>query len=172
MQAEMSKSVPFLTKPSKLDGWVGNAEFDPFMISEYFPVEYLRESELKHGRVAMLAVVGFIVSEIIHLPGAAYQASNPVDAVSMVGAQPMLQIFAFCGFLESVFHKGKMTIEDMHANGQVPGEFGFDPLGVSKDPAKEAKYKLSEIKNGRLAMLAISGLIHQSLITGHGVPFN
>jgi Chlorophyll A-B binding protein len=38
--------------------------------SEFFPVKYLQESEIKHGRVAMLAVVGFIVSEIVHLPGA------------------------------------------------------------------------------------------------------
>ncbi|KAG5184805.1 chlorophyll a/b-binding protein domain-containing protein [Tribonema minus] len=168
----MSKSLPFLVKPKQLDGWVGNAEFDPFSLSELLPMAFVRESELKHGRIAMLAVVGFVVSELIHIPGEAYQASNPVDAVNMVGAQPMLQIFAFCGFLESVFHKGKMTMMDMHADGQTPGDFGFDPLNVSKDPAKLAQYQLSEIKNGRLAMMAISGLIHQSIITGHGVPFN
>jgi hypothetical protein len=34
-----------------------------------------------------------------------------------------------------------------------PGAFGFDPLGFSKDPTKRERYALSEIKNGRLAMI-------------------
>jgi hypothetical protein len=30
-----------------------------------------------------------------------------------------------------------------------------DPLGFGKDPAKRERYALSELKNGRLAMIAI-----------------
>ncbi|CAN0252511.1 unnamed protein product [Laminaria digitata] len=66
-----------------------------------------------------------------------------------------------------------MTMDNMHDNGEVPGEFGFDPLRLStKSAAVREKYQLQEIKNGRLAMSAIGGLVHQSLLLGGGVPFH
>lgn len=108
---EMSQSVPFLVRPKNLDGMVGDIGFDPFGLAEIFPVKFLREAEIKHGRVAMLAVVGWIVSEVVHLPGPAYMSENPVDAMAAVGPAPMLQIFLFCGFLEWNFHK--VTLRNM-----------------------------------------------------------
>lgn len=102
---KMSASIPFLKQPKNLDGMVGDIGFDPFGFAEVFPVKFMREAELKHGRIAQLAVVGWLVSEIVHVPGAAYQSENPVDAMAAVGAGPMLQIFAFCGLLEWKFHK-------------------------------------------------------------------
>lgn len=36
---------------------------------------------------------------------------------------------------------------------RVAGNFGFDPLGLGKDPAKRERYALSELKNGRAAMV-------------------
>jgi len=48
----------------------------------------------------------------------------------------------------------------------VIGEFGFDPLNLGKDPAKRERYALSEVRNGRLAMLAVGGLFHQVLVSG------
>lgn len=102
---KMSASIPFLKQPKNLDGMVGDIGFDPFGFAEVFPVKFMREAELKHGRIAQLAVVGWLVSEIVHVPGAAYQSENPVDAMAAVGAGPMLQIVAFCGLLEWKFHK-------------------------------------------------------------------
>lgn len=101
---EMSASIPFLLKPKGLDGMVGDIGFDPLGFATIFPIKFLREAELKNGRVAMLAVVGWLVSELVHVPGAAYQSENPVDAMAAVGPGPMLQIFLFCGFLEWKFH--------------------------------------------------------------------
>lgn len=101
---KMSASIPFLQQPANLEGMVGDIGFDPFGFATIFPVKFMREAELKHGRVAMLAVVGWIVSEVVHVPGAAYMSENPVDAMAAVGPGPMLQIFAFCGFLEWKFH--------------------------------------------------------------------
>ena len=101
---KMSASIPFLKQPENLEGMVGDIGFDPFGLATIFPVKFMREAELKHGRVAMLAVVGWIVSEVVHVPGAAYMSENPVDAMAAVGPGPMLQIFAFCGWLEWNFH--------------------------------------------------------------------
>lgn len=100
----MSASIPFLTQPKNLEGMVGDIGFDPLGLATIFPVKFMREAELKHGRVAMLAVVGWLVSEVVHVPGAAYMSENPVDAMAAVGPGPMLQIFCFCGFLEWKFH--------------------------------------------------------------------
>lgn len=101
---KMSASIPFLKQPENLEGMVGDIGFDPFGFATIFPAKFMREAELKHGRVAMLAVVGWIVSEVVHVPGAAYMSENPVDAMAAVGPGPMLQIFTFCGWLEWNFH--------------------------------------------------------------------
>ena len=59
-----SDSVPFLKQPTNLDGSLpGDVGFDPLGFSEVVDVKVLREAELKHGRIAMLAVLGWIVQE-------------------------------------------------------------------------------------------------------------
>ena len=39
--------MPFLPRPQKLKGMVGDKGFDPLGLSDWVPVEWLRESELK-----------------------------------------------------------------------------------------------------------------------------
>lgn len=51
-----------------------------------------------------------------------------------------------------------------------PGEFNFDPLGFGKVPANFKKYQISELKNGRLAMLAFSGIVTQAALYGKSFP--
>lgn len=69
--------------------------------------------------------------------------------------------------------QGKVTMENMHEDGNEPGDFGFDPMRLSTKPAEvREKYQLQELKHGRLAMSAIGGLVHQSLLLGGGVPFH
>jgi hypothetical protein len=60
---EMSPALPFLPRPDKLKGWVGDVGFDPVGMSEWVPVEWLREAELKHSRVAMLAALGYVSAD-------------------------------------------------------------------------------------------------------------
>jgi len=60
MMAEKSAAVPFLAKPKNLDGLVGNKGFDPIGFSDFISPLWLREAELKHGRIAMLATAGWI----------------------------------------------------------------------------------------------------------------
>ena len=64
----MSKSIPYLTEPKNLKGWVGDAGFDPLGFSDNFDMKWLREAEIKHGRVSMLATVGFIMQQWWTLP--------------------------------------------------------------------------------------------------------
>lgn len=66
----------------------------------------------------------------------------------------MLFIAAF----EAVsFYAIRQTMEGK----REPGDFGFDPLGLGKNKAAFDRFRLSEIKNGRLAMIAVGGFIHQ-----------
>lgn len=60
MQA-MSEAIPFLPKPKNIDdSMAGYSGFDPMGFSDYYDVKYLREAEIKHGRICMLAVVGMV----------------------------------------------------------------------------------------------------------------
>ena len=155
-------------KPKNLDGYVGNAEFDPLGFAEMFDIKWMRESELKHGRAAMLATVGFVMQEFITLPGYEHvDDSNLAPAV--VGISPMLQIVFGLGIIEWWSNNGNITMENMFSDpSRVPGNLGFDPIGFGKGKSAEemAKLELQEIKNGRLAMLAIGGMIHHNWVTG------
>lgn len=170
LAAEMSPSVPFLTAPKYYPSkMVGDVGFDPFGLSEFFDLDVMREAELKHGRVAMLAVLGVLAQEFIHLPGELYSNPNPVAAASQVGAQPLAQIVLFGGFVEYGLYNGKMTYQEiMEDKSRTPGDFGFDPMGLMAE-GDPNQYALKEITHCRLAMIAIGGMLHQSFITGAGV---
>lgn len=55
----------------------GDAGFDPIGFSNFLPLDFLREAELKHGRICQLAVVGFAATDLgLHLPGAMHDVSS------------------------------------------------------------------------------------------------
>lgn len=67
---------------------------------------------------------------------------------------------------------GAAIVDQARGSGRKAGEFGFDPLGLGKDARKRARYATSEIKNGRAAMLAISGILTQAaLFPDQSFPF-
>ena len=90
-KTQRSKAVPFLPRPINLDGSLaGDVGFDPMYLSSIpkdwsgfiqppswekkpaiSPVYWMREAELKHGRVAMLAFLGWIVADLgVRFPAA------------------------------------------------------------------------------------------------------
>ena len=77
----------------------------------------------------------------------------------------ILDTYRFLLFIVSVleFANGAAIYDQARGSGRKPGEFNFDPLGFAKDPKKRARYATSEIKNGRLAMLAFSGIVTQAV---------
>jgi light-harvesting complex I chlorophyll a/b binding protein 1 len=62
------------------------------------------------------------------------------------------------------------ALTSLSASDREPGNYSFDPLLLGSKPANLEKYKVNELKNGRLAMLAFSGIITQAALYG-GKPF-
>jgi len=155
----MSASVPFLVKNKNLDGLVGDSGFDPLGLSNVLPIDWMVEAELKHGRVCMLAVVGMIAPGIAHLPGRDFDVVAAHNANLANGA--MSQILLWTGLLEVTSLIA--IVQMLEGSGRKPGDYGFDPMGFSKKGNTE-RMALAEVKNGRLAMLAFSGMITQAAL--------
>jgi len=173
---KMSEALPFLPYPENLEGYVGDVGFDPFRFSDFAPMDFLREAELKHGRICMLAWTGFVAvdlgARIYPLPEA-YEGLTSVtahDALVQQGA--MSQLFLWIGVAETISTVSliQMLYED---SGREPGDFGLDPLGFLNGKSEEEvnRMKLREIKNGRLAMLAFSGACTQAVLTQGPFPY-
>ena len=65
-EKENSIAIPFLKRPPALDGsHAGDYGFDPLGFTEQYDLYTMQESELRHARLAMLAVVGWPVSELV-----------------------------------------------------------------------------------------------------------
>lgn len=173
MAKDMSPSIPFLLAPkyypAKDSLAIGDVGFDPLGLAEYFDIKWLREAEIKHGRVAMLAIVGLIVQEFWQIPGDLYNNPNPIAAANQVGPQVWGQIIFFMGVTEAGLNNGKMTLESMFEDkDRVPGDLGFDPLQLMEE-GDPNEYKLKELTHCRLAMLGVSGMITQCGLTDSGL---
>lgn len=168
---EMSPAIPFLPRPMNLKGMTGDVGFDPLGISELgIPADWLRESEIKHARVCMLAFVGYVTTDLgIKLPGEIHQISSLQAHDAGVAWGGMTQILFWLLALEAISFVG--ILEMLTGSGRKPGDFGFDPLQFSKSSKKEY-FELAELQNGRLAMLAISGVITQdAAFPDKGFPY-
>lgn len=139
--------------------------FDPLGFSKDEQSLYrYRAVELKHGRVAMLACLGTLVQSYTHLPDDVFSNPRPLAALGQIASQrplAILQIVLALVFIEVT--SGKQDPE--LAPGQI-GRFGeaFKPEGEEE----MAAVQLKELKNGRLAMVAIIGQWVQELLTGQG----
>lgn len=166
-----SLSMPFLPKPEGLEGYPGNVEFDPMGISSWgIPVDYLREAELKHGRVCMLAITGFIATDIgFRLPGEQYDVPSYLAHDVAVKSGAMTFMFIAISLIETVSF---LAIQEMLAgSGRKPGDFNLDPLQLASSPEKLETMLLKEITHARLAMLAFGGLVTQAVLTEKGFPY-
>jgi hypothetical protein len=167
---EKSKSVPFLPKPENLDGsMAGDVGFDPVGFSNWLPLKFVREAEIKHGRVAMLATLGYVFAEFVKLPGDVHQVTSLQAHDVAVKSGALGQVLIWTSVLECV---GMIALyQSMNGSERAPGDFKFDPLGFAKDEKTLKDYQLKEVKNGRLAMLAFSGIVTQAALTGKGFPY-
>jgi lactate racemase len=54
---------------------------------------------------------------------------------------------------------GAVTVPPAHLDGSMPGDAGFDPLGLGVDPKRLAWYQEAELMHGRWAMAAVVGVV-------------
>ncbi len=161
-----SKSVPFMEVPPALaanPNMPGNVEFDPLNISSYLPIKWMQEAEIKHGRICMLACLGLLVQEFFTFPfykNAPHLATAGHDYGVKVGG--MVHILIGVIIFEALTTPA--VIQMINGGDREPGYFGFDPLKLGKNPS----FAVNEIKNGRLAMIGIGGMIHQQWMTNQG----
>mmetsp|Transcript_11989 Transcript_11989/g.18779 ORF Transcript_11989/g.18779 Transcript_11989/m.18779 type:complete len:158 (+) Transcript_11989:2-475(+) len=89
LQGKGLVAIPPLGRPETecFDGtWAGDVGFDPLCISGYLDVKWLREAELKHCRVAMLATAGCIAQDLFKFPGV--DKVQPATQFSPLTASP------------------------------------------------------------------------------------
>merc|ERR1719276_791907 len=130
---EGPEPIPFSSQQTSVN-------WDPAGFAERSPewVPWFREAELKHGRAAMLATVGFVVPEFIRIPGEQFSFEAIPKVIDAHDALPdsMIQIFGWISFLEAVSMPALAGL----GNGydRQPGDFSFDPLGLyPTDPEKQ-----------------------------------
>jgi hypothetical protein len=143
-----------------------------------------REAELTHGRVAMLAAVGFLVGEYVE--GSSFlfdaQISGPgITHLAQVPAPFWVLLTIAIGASETTRAEiGWVDPKDVPVakpgllrDDYIPGNLGFDPLGLKpEDPAAFFELQTKELQNGRLAMLAAAGFMAQELANGKGILEN
>jgi hypothetical protein len=135
-------------------------------------IRFYREVELKHGRLGMLAALGFLVGENFHplfggnIDGPAYLAfqQTPLQTFWPVVVLGIAIVETFSVFTFNSPAGGEpWSIRSDH----VPGNLGWDPLNLKpSDPEEFKTMQTKELNNGRLAMLAAAGMIAQEYATG------
>ncbi|MEW5313150.1 MAG: hypothetical protein WDW38_004739 [Sanguina aurantia] len=164
------KTLPGITAPF-------TDVFDPAGLSEKASIKEVRrwrESEVTHGRVAMLAALGFIVGEqlsdfplFFNFDG---RVSGPaINHFQQIGQGFWEPLLIAIGVAESYrvavgwatpVGTGFNTLKDEYNMGDL----GFDPLGIKPtDPAELKEMQTKELNNGRLAMIAIAAFVAQEL---------
>merc|ERR1719412_406900 len=135
-----------------------------------------RVTELKHGRVSMLATLGYMVPEGYRFegylsPSEGIQFSDMphgLAAISKVPVAGWAQILAFAGFVElSYFKADPKRAPGDYANA---GVLGFPDGSTISDPEEKKRRLNAEIANGRLAMTAILALFFQNGTIGTTGP--
>jgi hypothetical protein len=158
-------------------------------------IKWFQNAEIKHGRIAMIATIGFMVQKSgVHFPlylgptgsnafhpesatnwylsstsGVTFSdiaKAAPLDAIKMVPAEGWLQIFFAAGLFEAVAFQRQWNEE-----GRVPGDYGYDPLGFTKreggfDSDEIKSLRMKEIKNGRVAMMTMAAWVSNEAIPG------
>jgi len=177
----MSESIPFFKCPAVLveSGLAGNVGFDPLGLatSEEQLLDY-REAEIKHARLAMLAAVGWPVSELEDRQIADFfQVPSVLDDGDRVpsvlnGGLDRIdpRFWGFCLGMTAAIDLYGVSKARRGADDYFPGNIGFDPLNLFP-PDKEGreKMKLAEIKHGRVAMLGVVGYVWEEYVTNMAV---
>ena len=140
-----------------------------------------REAKLIHGRVVMLATLGFLVGdkvegisflfhESIKGPGITHilQAPPPFWDLLLRSIGATEQFRAEKGWVDPsevpVDQPGILKAD------YTPDDLRFDPLGLKSEDAEEfIIMQTKELQNGRLAILSAAGFLAQEAVDGQGI---
>jgi hypothetical protein len=148
-------------------------------------IGYLRHAEIKHGRVAMAAFLGYMAgaTELVSgphkiLPYRGFEPGlTPPEQWDSIPLYGKLQILVIVGMLESY---GEI-LAPHYTKGGLPGYYPpikgkrpelifnlYDPFNFFEGDSaeKKARGRLAEVNNGRLAMLGIFSIISEATVPG------
>jgi len=170
---------------------------DPVNSGGFVEPKWLQYSEVIHARWAMLGAAGCIAPEVLGKAGVIPDATNiswfqsgvipPAGSYESYWADPYtiffieivamqfaelrrLQDFRYPGSMGQQYFLGLEVIFKGSGDAAYPGGPFFNLFNLGKTESSMRELKLKEIKNGRLAMLAMLGYGAQATITRQG-PF-
>jgi hypothetical protein len=171
--------------PETLDGTLaGDVGFDPLMISKSTRSLYwMREAEVKHSRLAMLAAIGWPISELWHKEIASILNMEsilaPNDKAPSILNGGLSNTYASGTLMASIviaayLESKAMKEENVFWNSDkpedyVPGDLGFDPLNLYEKRGDKKSMETAELKHGRLAMIVVTVYVLQEFLTGRPV---
>lgn len=162
---EMSASLPFVTRPTHLDGSLaGDRGFDPFnFAAEEGSLEWYRTSEQKHGRIAMLAAVGWPIAELFHK-----SIADSIGFPSLLASGDRVPSVLNDGLAHAPFAQfwipAIAAASALEISESLSQEQSRAALSVDTDRSGVSFVDEAEVFNGRLAMLAITGFAIQEFL--------
>uniref|UniRef100_A0A0F7GZS0 Chlorophyll a-b binding protein, chloroplastic n=1 Tax=Monsonia emarginata TaxID=28966 RepID=A0A0F7GZS0_9ROSI len=180
--------LPGLDPPPYLNGTLaGDYGFDPLGLGEDpESLKWFVQAELVHCRFAMAGVAGILFTDLLRVTGISnlpvwYEAGAVKFGFASTKTLFIVQMILM-GFVETkrymdIVNPGSQAKEgaflgiEAAFEGLEPGYPGgpiLNPLGLAKDIKNAHDWKLKEIKNGRLAMIAMLGIFVQASVTHAG----
>lgn len=135
-------------------------------------LKWMREAELKHARLAMLAAAGWPLGELLNpLAATGGRAPSLFNGQLIENGVPVAAVLAGLAFLEvqtqgSSAGASRKVIP--YGESQA-GDYGFDPLREYTQYFPARDMQLAEIKHGRAAMMGITGFAVQEALWGSPV---
>jgi hypothetical protein len=173
---KFAESLPGITGPLGFFDPLGFCTSGDEKVSEA-KIRFYREVELKHARVAMLAAIGFPIAEQFHplfatddAPSFSAFQQTPLQTFwpAVVGVIAIAEVFSVFTFQNPASYvNGEPAQPWTMRLDHEAGDLGFDPMGLKPtNPTEFAEMQTKELNNGRLAMIAIAGMIVQEGVTG------
>jgi len=132
--------------------------FDQYVFAKGVQPAYMREAELKHGRLAMVAALLLPLSEqFTDRLGINFFQENPEFVVSGLSLMVLNEFTSMVYGWEDPLVK-PFALKETYQ----PGDLKFT-LGVTEETMGTQMDK--ELNNGRLAMIGILGMMVQELVT-------
>ena len=138
--------------------------FDPVGFARDDNFARLREAELKHGRICMLATLEIMLVPLLKrstlaqdwVPGLR-ECSESILFDNPVSLLEILKVAAACGLLET-FVFWQKDPKDM------PGDYGIGYFGL-RDYGRHEDELVMELEHGRLAMVGFIGALASDVVT-------